>query len=397
MSDRLFVFNPDCELAIANGSAYYTPPANIVKMSRDLAYLPAYLAAEGDYLLVDRLPGPEFLEEKEKLMGYACRLVTWEEIKEKVWKEIVPWGWSPAISYRLTQEIRKWESVRKDSYSRKTARQCLEKLLPLLPSPDLDIIPEICGTIEEIERKMLEGEYVVKAPWSSSGKGVLFVNRFLQVKEKEWLSGILKKQGYVMLERKLDKVCDFAMEFSVSSDRIEFIGWSVFRTGAKGEYRGNYIGSQKNIRKKLEHYVYAEYLDNLKEQLIKTLQDLFVPVYRGPLGVDLMIYRNKQGAYQVHPCVEINLRYNMGIVALDFSRKCMLAETEGWFQIEFFSKKGEAYQKHLERKKELPTVYKNNRIQSGYLNLTPVEENTSFIASVQIRSLTESDGIHGNY
>ncbi len=38
---RLFLFNPDCEMAIADGGVFYTPPANVVKMAGDLAFLPA--------------------------------------------------------------------------------------------------------------------------------------------------------------------------------------------------------------------------------------------------------------------------------------------------------------------------------------------------------------------
>ena len=45
---KLYYFNPDTEMAIANGSPYYTPPANIVRMADELAYLPAYFSEQGD-------------------------------------------------------------------------------------------------------------------------------------------------------------------------------------------------------------------------------------------------------------------------------------------------------------------------------------------------------------
>ena len=35
---RLWIFNPDCEMAIANGSKYYMPPANVVTMAEDLGF-----------------------------------------------------------------------------------------------------------------------------------------------------------------------------------------------------------------------------------------------------------------------------------------------------------------------------------------------------------------------
>lgn len=47
---RLWIFNPDCEMAIANGSKYYMPPANVVTMAEDLAVLPVFLGESEDGL-----------------------------------------------------------------------------------------------------------------------------------------------------------------------------------------------------------------------------------------------------------------------------------------------------------------------------------------------------------
>ena len=55
-SRHLYIFNPDCELAIANGSCFYTPSANVVKMGEDLAFLPAWLGKPDDMVLVKELP-----------------------------------------------------------------------------------------------------------------------------------------------------------------------------------------------------------------------------------------------------------------------------------------------------------------------------------------------------
>ena len=49
---RLHLFNPDCELAIANGGRHYMPSANVMRMASDLAFLPAWWAEEGDWVLV---------------------------------------------------------------------------------------------------------------------------------------------------------------------------------------------------------------------------------------------------------------------------------------------------------------------------------------------------------
>ena len=43
----LYLFNPDNEISIANGTNGYTPKTNISVMAGDLAFLSAYLAGKG--------------------------------------------------------------------------------------------------------------------------------------------------------------------------------------------------------------------------------------------------------------------------------------------------------------------------------------------------------------
>ena len=50
----LYLFNPDNEISIANGTNGYTPKTNISVMAGDLAFLSAYLAGKGDYVLLRR-------------------------------------------------------------------------------------------------------------------------------------------------------------------------------------------------------------------------------------------------------------------------------------------------------------------------------------------------------
>ena len=95
-----------------------------------------------------------------------------------------------------------------------------------------------------------------------------------------------------------------------------------------------------------------------------------------------MINSDSAGKYRLQPCLEINLRYNMGIVALMLSRRYLDEHAEGEFTVRYYAKAGEAWQEHRPLQQLYPAVYKNNRIKSGYLNLTPVNEATHFVASL---------------
>ena len=390
----LYLFNPDNEISIANGTNGYTPKANISIMADDLAFLSAYLAGKGDYVLVTKMPDFDFMKSREEVFGLDCKPVIWEKAQLLSFNEIKPWGWSPRV-HNLLKELKSrcneqfresvmstWSDKRRDLYSRRMAATCLAEMVRAIPCIGEDIIPRECNTLAGIRSLSEKEDVVVKAPWSSSGKGILFIPKGqMTCKEEEVLSGILRKQGYVMVEKRLNRVLDFAMEFCAGRQGVEFIGWSVFSTGLNGEYRGNYLGAQAYIEQLLGSKLGEEKLQSLKQELPDMIAGI-LPDYRGYLGRDMRIYADSAGKYRVQPCLEINLRYNMGIVALMLSRRYLDEHAEGEFTGRYYAKAGEAWQEHRHLQQLYPAVYKNNRIKSGYLNLTPVNEATHFVASL---------------
>ena len=47
-----YIFNPDNDLALANGDANYLPPMSARRMATDLAFLPTWWANDGDSILI---------------------------------------------------------------------------------------------------------------------------------------------------------------------------------------------------------------------------------------------------------------------------------------------------------------------------------------------------------
>ena len=382
--ERVYIFNPDCELAIANGGRYYMPPANIVQMMDDLAFLPAFMGGMGDRVLVKKEIDSGFIDSVCSKLRVEC-IPIWEEglACGAAWRG-EPWGLSPKMCHWLAVRGmgEEWRPEQKEWYSRKTAREGLLRLFEVIPGLEEEIIPRICYSVEEIEQEVRDGEYLIKAPWSSSGKGLLALSGGVGVKEKEWLSGMLRRQGYLMLERKLQKEKDFAMEFYSGDEGVEFVGWSAFYTGDHGEYKGNYVGSQEKLEYLLAEVFAEREMERLRQSLPGMLRTL-LPAYRGYLGVDMMVYRNLSGRLCLQPCVEINLRYNMGIVALFLSERYVGMDAQGVFEVRFYPAEGEALHECVRLESEEPVIYKNNRIESGYLSLTPVSETTHFVASIR--------------
>jgi hypothetical protein len=384
---NLYYFNPDNEMSIAHGGAGYTPPANITRMTRELGYLPAYLAGEGDCILMEQPPDELFLAGRRALFGMENRVISVEEAKKSRFHALRPWGWSPRVHGLLAgiasdeKACEGWTPGEKELYSRTTALAVLERMRHHLTLPDA-IFPRVEETLDGIVVRARRQSLVIKSPWSSSGRGLLMVGPGeIRREEREWLSGVLCRQGYVMVEERLDRAVDFALEFWIEGPEIvHYLGLSRFFTGKRGNYQGNYIGPQPRVEQEITRHVGEPLLREVQATVKRALRETLGGLYRGPLGVDMMLYRDATGNYRVHPCVEINLRYNMGILALALQERYLSPGSEGIFRLSYFSRAGEAYRDSRERAAANPPCPEAGRIRSGYLPLTPVHEDTRFVA-----------------
>ncbi len=398
---KLYYFNPGHEGAVLSSSPYYTPPANMVVMQNDLAYLSAWYAHPSDFVLLQCDLPREF---KTYLSQNLCPIAQGftEHQMNRTLSEVHLWGISPQSinyferlndKYHLQFELPEWKNELRQLSSRETAKECLTNLCDLIPSISSDIIPHFYTHLDEIENLVRENPYqfLAKAPYSSSGRGLLWlpVGGLTQT-ERQILQGILNKQKIVSVEKALNKKLDFAMEFILENNDIRFEGYSLFETNSKGGYLGNYIGSQENIIKTLQGFIPSNLIEEVQNQLSTILKGTYSGFYTGCIGVDMMIYQSGE-EYKLHPCVEINVRDNMGLLALRFSQNYLDKDSQGTFFTDFNSMDGEQNNRDIQMKKEYPTVFTNGKIKSGYLSLCPVNEKTKYRAYVLVRENTSEN------
>ena len=218
----LHYFNPGHEAAVLNASPYYIPPANVRQLQWDLAFLPAWYAEPGDQVL---LPAPLDADYALLLQRHFPTLphsVTDAEVTDDT---ASPWGISPQALHHLeeiacrqkaTLRLPTWHDAYRYLNSRAAARDCLSTLLEALPDIDPALLPRPCGREDEVRAIIHHSAHVwlAKAPYSSSGRGLLWLPRHdLSEKTRDVLRGMLRKQGRVYVERVLDKVADFSMQF----------------------------------------------------------------------------------------------------------------------------------------------------------------------------------------
>ncbi len=327
----LYIFNADNDMALAHNEPYYVAPAKIRKMMADLADLPRWYAdmnAEG----------------------------------------VHPWGWSRALVNKLEHMGLSCEELPNDEWlqryrqlsSRATAVNLLGFLRCITGTCGISVL---CKTCEEVMRFVrLHQHVIMKAPWSGSGKGLQQVHGIMTPSVQGWMNRIMNEQGAVVCEPLYNKVCDFAMEFIHTNNEMRFAGYSLFETDGSGKYKENVLASDNYIADKLKGYGIP--LD-MTRTLIARLLGSWLQGIDTPLGVDMMVC-DCGGELRLHPCVEINLRMNMGLLSrIYFDRHCEPHQV-GRLVVEYYPERGMALCEHERMGEKDPT----------YRSLTKVNNDT---------------------
>lgn len=99
------------------------------------------------------------------------------------------------------------------------------------------------------------------------------------------------------------------------------------------------------------------------------------PLY---FGIDMMIVKDDStnDVYAMHPCVEINLRLNMGIIAHEAYRNLLAPHSKGRFMVTSFATTEALHAFHREHSQSYPAVFREGRVVSGYHPLTPILADT---------------------
>lgn len=78
------------------------------------------------------------------------------------------------------------------------------RLFGLIPDLEKEVIPETGYSIEEIEQKMKTGKYLVKAPWSSSGKGILVLRKTYCCERERTITRDIETAGVCYVGKKIE-------------------------------------------------------------------------------------------------------------------------------------------------------------------------------------------------
>ncbi|HKJ43088.1 MAG TPA: hypothetical protein VKA27_13420, partial [Sunxiuqinia sp.] len=98
---NIFHFNPTCELALANGSPYYHPPALLKQFEEELSPIMLFFAGEHDHVLKSYPTSESFIDNMYQLGLTKSSILMKSKSLEIISQHASainfhPWGWSPA-------------------------------------------------------------------------------------------------------------------------------------------------------------------------------------------------------------------------------------------------------------------------------------------------------------
>ena len=280
------IFNPEHDLCLANGGAHYVAPASALRFARLGASIMQVLYPQATALSaaqVDAAFVARWLSERGTPSAAA----------------IVPWGWNITLATSLLKAGVPPECL-PDAHTlaRWRALQHRQTLLPLQPDTRL-----IHSAGQAAALFALRPHWVLKAPWSGSGRGLRWVSGGLTPLDRRWIAKVLAQQQCVVAEPRREVAADFALEYRVVHGRLLFVGYSLFRS-RHGVYRSNLLLSDAEIAHRVG------ITPQLQSHIEHWLQATIAPHYEGPLGVDCML----AASGEIH-VGELNLRHTMGLVA----------------------------------------------------------------------------------
>ena len=384
MRNEIYLFNPENDMALANFTPYYKAPSEIIRMANDLSVLPAWYAPEGSTIKVDSLSRVSLWREQCPASDFLPDVIWSDEWENMPYK---PWGWSPSLLYTLRKAGVNDSFLLSDMQMGQirvlSGRQCCVKILESFSRMDgLCGKAMTCNSMAQVKKYITSLERcVLKAPWSGSGRGIMYVSsKEWNDSAEGWVSRVLRVQGEIMVEPLYNKICDFAMEFYADGNgSVSFVGYSLFDTDAHGNYKGNFLLSDGQIKKILSQYIPDKVFDNVCRTMEEGLASLLNKDYCGFLGVDMMICL-EDGRYLLHPCVEINLRMNMGVVSHTIFNRYVHCLSHGKYIVKYYSEDGEAWDAFCQMKATYKLHLCDGKLAEGYMPLTPVKQDTHYHA-----------------
>lgn len=327
--NKIHLFNPENDLALALGCRHYTPPPHAAALHRAGALLPAWWADDGDAVIASNPCAEDDAQWLASQWGVTPPVILPAKANDAAVTPAnaltpAPWGWSDdARRQFLLAGVAKEALPSDDTVSRLRLLSHRRSSIAILTALCVtDLIPaEITDPSDALRLEADSPGRFFKSPWSCSGRGVFCAGGLPEEVLRSKVAGIIHRQGSVMCERGYRKKAEFGALFESDGSSVRFRGLSMFLTEGRGAYTGNIVAPQDYFARCLDSLGLLSELQDTATALERVLTALLCPVYRGWLGIDMMAYTADDGTTHLHPCIELNLRMTMGVAAMKVAER----------------------------------------------------------------------------
>lgn len=372
----LWIYNPLCEAEIARGKVGFTPAKTVQNLGRDLEGLPGFLALETDVVFVREQPRAEWLKDLQtagfRMPEFRKLGNSNESVRESKLAGIEPWGWSPEVFERFKSSREKlvaadgsngpWAQRLLENpdfsstglgrfYGKTWSVEFLKRWLTQHPTDQAIFGPvALVGRVfdrwdraeEFLARELSAGrQFLAKAPWGTSGTQNKRVMQLAEIRSPigKWIQNTIEEQGAIVIEPWLNKEIDLSLQLEVRDGTAHVLGVRRFLNGGRLEYRGTYLEPKLNsLGSEQLSFLHTKNAVAGTSPLQRWLDlaralatELAEAGYRGPAGIDAMIWRSEEGGpIFLKPLVELNPRYTMGRVALAIENIVLPGTPAAW-------------------------------------------------------------------
>jgi hypothetical protein len=182
---------------------------------------------------------------------------------------------------------------------------------------------------------------VVKAAHGLAGQNAIRLwEPELLPAQRRWLEHALTDRRQLVVEPWLDRALDFSVQLEMEPHGLQLRGYTGLVNDLKGQFRANW--AEPDYRRRLPERVgvllgvppdcswgpdrlYVEIFSLLEAELQRS-------GFVGPISIDALVYRTREGACRLKPIVEINPRYTMGRLTVELMQRAC-SESRGWFRL----------------------------------------------------------------
>lgn len=394
MSHNLYLFNPTCDIAVGTNGICYTPPKGLQQFETDFEAISLWMADELDWVLVQNDLDESFMDTLRVCNVPIPQFIKLDSLlrQSPVLNRFIPWGWSMATHQYYKQvkalcdnqfqslPVASWNSEHQQLFGRMTALRLSNNLKPLIEShPSIRMANSalVISNRRQAEDAIesFAGQVVFKAPWSSSGRGLMMVNVIEQrLPDFRWIEGTIRQQGFLMAEPFLKRQHDLSFHYVIHDDgEIQYLGHNFFLTNDKGKFTGCVLESMPSVVFELpDNRRLAQSIAEAPELIGRALQQLNIhTLYSGPIGVDAMWYQHADGSCYLQPVIETNVRYTMGLLNIFLRGKLHPYARGHWYVNQFDNHGFDVF--CTEQMQKNPIQLENGKLIKGFIPLVPTK------------------------